>query len=98
MLFTTLLMLKQRTIARVFADAGALDALHTRSAEELGLRIGIVWQQLASHGVLRSPASGRWFFDRASWRRLYRRRMAWALAALAGVLLIWLFAWSLRWR
>lgn len=98
MLLTTVLMLKQRAIVRVFAGAAALNATQARSADELGLRVGIAWQQLASRGVLRSPVSGRWFLDRANWQRLCRRRMAWALAAVAGVVLIGLFAWSQRWR
>lgn len=98
MLLTTLLMLKQRTIVQVFARAAAVSADQARSADELGLRVGVAWQQLASHGVLRSPASGRWFLDRGAWRQLCRRRLAWIVAALAGVLLIWLLMWSLRWR
>lgn len=98
MLLTTVLMLKQRAIVRAFAAAGALSATQARSADELGLRIGSAWQQLASFGVLRSPASGRWFLDRASWQRVCKRRTAYALAAVAGVVLIWLFAWSQRWR
>lgn len=98
MLLTTMLMLNQRAIVRAFARAGAVSAVQARRAEDLGLHIGMAWQQLASHGVLRSPASGRWFLDRERWRHLCRHRLAWAWAAVAGVLLIWLLAWSLRWR
>ena len=60
--------------------------------------MGIAWQQLASRAVLRSPASDRWYLDRANWRRLCRRRCALAAASAAALLLVLLFAWSMRWR
>lgn len=98
MLLTAMRMRRQRAIARAFEQAGAVGADSTRSADELGLRVDFAWQQLASLAVLRSPASGRWFLDRENWRRLCRRRFALAAAALAGLLLVLLLAWSMRWR
>jgi hypothetical protein len=98
MLLTAMLMRRQRMIVRVFEQAGAVTADSARSAEQLGLSVGMAWQQLASLAVLRSPASGRWFLDRPNWRRLCRRRCALAAAAVAVLLMVLLFAWSMRWR
>lgn len=98
MLLTAMLMRRQRAIVRAFEQAGAVAADSARSVEQLGLSVGIAWQQLASLAVLRSPAAGRWFLDRANWRRLCRRRCALAAASVAALLLVLLFAWSMRWR
>ncbi|OOG44353.1 hypothetical protein B0E52_08160 [Rhodanobacter sp. C06] len=96
MLLTAMRMRRQRTIVRAFEQAGALAADSARRAEELGTRVDFAWQQLASLAVLRSPASGRWFLDRPNWQRLCRRRCA--LAVVAGLLLVLLFAYSMSWR
>ncbi len=98
MLLTAMRVQRQRAIVRAFEQAGAVTADSARSAEQLGLTVGIAWQQLASLAVLRSPASGRWFLDRANWRQLCRRRCALAAAAVALLAMAALFAWSLRWR
>ena len=98
MLLTAMRIRRQRAIVRAFGRAGALAAEHARSAEELDLRVDFAWQQLASLAVLRSPVSGRWFLDEANWRQLCRRRCAVILAVFAGLLLVLLFAYSMRWR
>lgn len=98
MLLTAMLVRRQRAIVRTFEQAGAVSAGSARSAEQLGLAVGMAWQQLASLAVLRSPASGRWFLDRSNWQRLCRRRCMLAAAVVAGLLLLALFAWSMRWR
>jgi hypothetical protein len=36
--------------------------------------------------LLRCPAEGRYFLDVADWQRLRRRRNAWAMALIAGLL------------
>ncbi|MEW9622754.1 hypothetical protein [Rhodanobacter geophilus] len=91
-------MRRQRAIVRAFEQAGALAADRACSAEELGVRVDFAWQQLASLAVLRSPASGRWFLDRANWQRLCRRRCVLAAAVVVGLLLMLLFAYSMSWR
>ena len=98
MLLMAVLVRRQRAIVRAFRQAGAVTAGGARSAEQLGLPVGIAWQQLASLAVLRSLASGRWFLDEPNWRRLCRRRLALAVAVAAGLLLVLLLAWSMRWR
>lgn len=98
MLLTAMLVRRQRAIVRAFELAGAVTADSARSVEQLGLSVGIAWQQLASLAVLRSPASGRWFLDRPNWQRLCRRRLMQAGAVVVGLLLVLLFAWSMRWR
>ena len=98
MLLTAMRVQRQRTIVRAFERAGAVAVDSARSAEQLGLSVDFAWQQLASLAVLRSPASGRWFLDRANWRRLCRRRCALAAAVVAGLLLVLLFAYSMSWR
>ena len=98
MLLTAMRVRRQRAIARAFERAGAVAAEHARSAQQLGLAVDVAWQQLASLAVLRSPAAGQWFLDRANWRRLCRRRCMLAVAAVAGMLLVWLFAYSMYWR
>lgn len=98
MLLTAMLVRRQRAIVRAFERAGAVTVDRACSVEQLGLSVGIAWQQLASLAVLRSPASGRWFLDRPNWRRLCRQRLWLAVAVAAGLLLLLLFAWSLRWR
>lgn len=98
MLLTVMRMQRQRVIVRAFEQAGAVTAEDARSAEQLGLSVSFAWQQLASLAVLRSPASGRWFLDRANWRRLCRRRYALAAAVVAGLLLVLVFAYSMSWR
>ena len=98
MLLTAMLMRRQRAIVRVFERTGAVTADSARSAEQLGLSVDIAWQQLASLAVLRSPASGRWFLDRPNWQRLCRRRLMLAGGVAVSLLLVLLFAWSMRWR
>jgi hypothetical protein len=98
MLLTAMRMHRQRVIVRVFERAGAVAADSARGTHELGLSVDFAWQQLASLAVLRSPAAGRWFLDRPNWRRLCRRRFVVAGTVLAGLLLVLLFAWSMRWR
>lgn len=98
MLLTVMRMRRQRAIVRAFERAGALAVDSARSAEELGARVDFAWQQLASLAVLRSPASGRWFLDRPNWQTLCRRRCGLAAAVVAGLLLVLLFAYSMRWR
>ena len=98
MLLTVMRMRRQRAIVRAFEQAGAVATDSARSAEQLGLAVDFAWQQLASLAVLRSPASGRWFLDRENWRRLCRRRCASAAAVAAGLLLVLVFAYSMRWR
>jgi len=98
MLLTAMRMRRQRAIVRAFEQAGALAADSARSAEELGTRVDFAWQQLASLAVLRSPASGRWFLDQPNWQRLCRRRFALAVAVVAGLLLVLLFAYAMSWR
>jgi hypothetical protein len=98
MLLTAMRMHRQRAIVHVFERAGAVAVDSARSAEQLGLTVDFAWQQLASFAVLRSPASGRWFLDRANWRRLCRRRCALAAAVAVGLLLVLLFAYSMNWR
>lgn len=98
MLLMAMRVHRQRAIVRAFEQAGAVVPEHARSAEQLGVPVGAAWQQLASLAVLRSPASGRWFLDRANWQRLCRRRLALAAAGVAGLLLVLLFAYSMRWR
>lgn len=98
MLLMAMLVHRQRAIVRAFEQAGAVTADSARSAGQLGLSVGAAWQQLASLAVLRSPASGRWFLDRANWQRLCRRRLALVATVVTGLLLVLLFAWSMRWR
>lgn len=97
MLLSLIRMRQQRGIVRAFEQAGALAAERACRIEQLGLPVSMAWQQLASLGVLRSPAAGRWFLDQANWRRLCRRRALLAVAAVVGVLLLWVFAWSMSW-
>jgi hypothetical protein len=96
MLLTAMLMRRQRAIVRVFEQAGAVTVDSARSVEQLGLSVGVAWQQLASLAVLRSPASGRWFLDRPNWQRLRRRQIMLAGVVAACLLLVLLFAWSMR--
>jgi len=96
MLLTAMLMHRQRAIMRAFEQAGAVTAESACSVEQLGLSVGVAWQQLASLAVLRSPASGRWFLDRPNWQRLCRRRLLLAGSIAVGLLLVLLFAWSMR--
>ena len=96
MLLTTMLTLRQRAIVQVFEQAGAISVDSARSIDELGLKVGPAWQQLASYAVLRSPAKGRWFLDKANWRALLRRRGQWAGGAVALVLVLCLIVWAMH--
>ena len=98
MLLTVMRMQRQRTIVHAFEQIGAIAVDSACSADELGLSVDFAWQQLASLAVLRSPASGRWFLDRANWRRLCRRRCALAAGVVAGLVLVLVFAYSMSWR
>lgn len=97
MLLTLIRLRQQRAIVRAFEQAGATTAERACAIEQLGLPVSMAWQQLASLAVLRSPAAGRWFLDRTNWQRLCRRRQWLGVAVLAGLLMLWLFGWSMRW-
>ena len=88
MVITAVMLHKQRTLVQSFERAGATSVDQARTAEQLGLQPGMAWYRLVAHGVLRCPAEGRYFLDRANWQRLRRRRRALALAFIAGLLLL----------
>ncbi len=97
MIITSVIMHRQRVIVRAFEQAGATSPAVTRSAEQLGLKPRMAWQQLVAQGVLRCPGEGRYFLDVPNWQRLRRRRRFVALATTAGLLLVLLLVvWTTR--
>ncbi|MDW2982979.1 MAG: hypothetical protein WBG81_10830 [Rhodanobacter sp.] len=88
MVISTVMMLRQRAIVRVFERSAATTAATACTVEQLGLKPGMAWYGLVSHAVLRCPGEGRWFLDVANWQRLRRRRHRIALAVVAGVLVL----------
>lgn len=95
MVITAVMMHKQRKLVRAFESAGATSAARARTAQELGLQPGMVWYRLVAHAVLRCPAEGRYFLDLANWQRLRRRRRAWALTFIVGLLALLGLIWML---
>ena len=92
---------RQREIVAAFAGAGAIDAAHARSPEELGVHDRLhAMRHLQERGVLQLAAPGRYWVDLPAWQasRQQRRRGALvialivALAALlaSGALAAWL--------
>jgi hypothetical protein len=72
---------RQRALVAAFAGAGAVDAAHARTPEELGVRDRLhVVQHLRDHGVLHLATPGRYWVDLDAWQALRRRRHRLALA------------------
>jgi len=66
---------RQRELVAAFAGAGAVDATHARTPEELGVRDRLhVVQHLRDRGVLRLAAPGHYWVDLHAWQALRRRR------------------------
>ena len=79
---------RQRKIVAAFAGAGAVDAAHARTPEELGVRDRLhALRHLQDHGVLHRAADGRYWVDLPAWQALRqrRRRLALAIAVLAAL-------------
>jgi len=83
---------RQREIVAAFAAAGAVDAVHARAPEDLGVRDRLhALQHLRDRGVLHLAGPGRYWVDLATWQALRRRRKRLALtvaliAFVVGVL------------
>jgi hypothetical protein len=79
---------RQREIVAAFAGAGAVDAEHARTAEELGVRDRLhAMRHLQDRGVLHLAAAGRYWVDLAAWQALRhrRRRIALVIALIAAL-------------
>jgi len=79
---------RQREIVAAFAGAGAINAAHARSPEELGVRDRLhAMRHLQDRGVLHLAAPGRYWVDLAAWEasRQQRRRMALVIALIAAL-------------
>ena len=85
---------RQRELVAAFAGAGAVDAGHARTLEELGVRDRLhALKQLRDHGVLHLAGPERYWVDLAAWQALrQRRRRLVLLIALIALVVVGLIA------
>ena len=66
---------RQRELVAAVAGAGAVDALHARTLEEVGARDRLhALRHLRDHGVLHLAGPDRYWVDLPAWQALRRRR------------------------
>lgn len=53
---------KRNTIVRSFRDAGAIDAAHAVSLEQIGLRTSRIFNQLIRKGKIAKTANGLYYY------------------------------------
>ena len=71
---------RQHALVAAFAGAGATDASHARTLEELSVRDQVhALQRLREQDVVRLAGPGRYWLDLAAWQALQRRRKRWLL-------------------
>jgi len=83
------LLVKERHLVDAMESAGAVDAAHAVTPEEIRAdSLGLGWRRLRRRAVLResSPGSGRYYLDRDVWRGLRRTRQT--LAVVLGALIL----------
>jgi len=66
---------RQHALVAAFAGAGAIDATHARTLEELGVRgQAHALQRLRDQEIVRLAGPGRYWVDLPAWQALRRRR------------------------
>jgi hypothetical protein len=84
---------RQRELVAAFAAAGAIDALHARTLEELGVRDRLnALKHLRDHGVMHLAGPERYWVDLAAWQALRRRRKRIVLIVALIALVVGLIA------
>ncbi|MFL6592070.1 MAG: hypothetical protein ACJ8GK_05110 [Luteimonas sp.] len=84
---------RQRQLVAVFSAAGAIDAAHARTPEELALGDRLrALQQLRDRNVIRMAAPGRFWVDLVAWQAFRRRRRRLALVLVLVALTLGLVA------
>jgi hypothetical protein len=71
---------RQHALVAAFAGAGAIDATHARTLEELGVRgQAHALQRLRDQEIVRLAGPGRYWVDLPAWQALQQRRKRWLL-------------------
>jgi hypothetical protein len=79
--------LRHRATVRKFQAAGAVDAEHARTLDDLGVRQGHLLRRMVLSGVVATAAGQRYYLSAEGLAR-WRRRRRFAVLVAAGVVLI----------
>ena len=79
---------REKDLIEHFRRAGATSPQTAQSPATLGVEENFIWRQLVDAAVIRTGASGAYYFDELSWEAIGRRRRRVAIVVGLAALVV----------